>query len=433
MKIVKQAEEVLKTSKKKAEEYALHLIMAAVICAFMVIITGSVLVPIITLLVGLSGVGLFYLHRAYKEYRAKVEARRKKRKMIMEELVSTERTYVKMLENLDKFYFEPMCVSGILTLDQIKTIFGSFQVILGYNKILLGDFEKWSNGNGKMDEIFSGFTIKAHFLKCYIDYTNNFDRSTELIIKFRAENSKFVNFLAKQHQECGQPLESLLIMPIQRIPRYILLLKELIKNTERYGPDLPVLEKAFKAVSEIATKINSCKKAAEDGERILHLQNTLVGLSQDLISPGRVLVKEGNLTLYEQPSQSAGDPKKESNEGDEGEAVEDKDDIEKDIEENDNDTNENCNSENVSAYLFSDLFVITSGSTVRYELKLLSTSIRKVKDAPELIRVSSKSKRMKLGGDTQEDIDAWFDALTDAKKACDDRRRSLRMPKKMEI
>lgn len=428
MKILKQAEEIIKTFKEKVEQYALHLIMAGVICAFMVIITGSILVPIVTLIIALLGVGFFYLHRAYKEYQAKVEARRKRKRMIMEELVTTERTYVNMMENLHKFYFEPLCLSGLVSLDQIKTIFGSFQVILGYNRVLLTDFEKWSNGSSKMDEIFSGFTIKAHFLKCYIDYTNNFDHSTNTIIKFRAENAKFVDFLAKQHQECGQPLESLLIMPIQRIPRYILLLKELIKNTEPYDSDLPILEKAFKAVSEIATKINSCKKAAEDGERILNLQNTLIGLSQDLISPGRILVKEGSLTLYEQSSSTSnGDPK-------EDEENEENDDIEKEIDENaSKEDDENLKSEKVNVYLFSDLFIIAGGSNVRYELKLLNTVIRKVKDAPEFIRVASAKRKIKLCGDSQEEIDEWFDALLDAKKSCDDRRRSLRMPKNLGI
>ena len=433
MKIKNQAEEIIKNLKENVEKYSLHLIMGGVICAFMVIITGSIWVPIITLLVALSGLGFFYMRRAYKEYQAKMEARRKKRKMIMDELVTTERTYVGRMEDLNKYYFEPLCLSGIVSLDQIKTIFGSFQVILGYNKILLSDFEKWGNGSSNMEEIFSGFTIKAHFLKCYIDYTNNFDHSTDMIIKFRAENPKFVNFLSKQHQECGQPLESLLIMPIQRIPRYILLLKELIKNAGSRDSDLPTLEKAYKAVSEIATKINSCKKAAEDGERILNLQNTLVGLSQDLISPGRVLVKEGNLTLYEQKSASNGDPQKEAkNEGEENEATpEDKDDVEKVIE--DNDSGEYLEGEKVNVYLFSDLLVVASGSKVCYELKLLNTVIRRMNDAPEFIKVASSKKRIKLWSDDKEDIDEWFNVLIDAKKTCDERRRSLRMPKRFGI
>lgn len=432
MKIIKQAEEVIKTFKENVDKYSLHLIMAGVISAFMVIITGSILVPIITLLVALSGIAIFYMRRAYQEYQAKVEARRRKKKMIMEELVTTERTYVKRMEDLHKFYYEPLCLSGIVSLDQIRTIFGSFQVILGYNKILLSDFEKWSNGSSNMEEIFSGFIVKAHFLKCYIDYTNNFDHSTDMIIKFRAENTKFVNFLSERHQECGQPLESLLIMPVQRIPRYILLLKELIKNTEPYDSDLPILEKAFNAVSEIATKINSCKKAAEDGERILNLQNNLVGLSQDLISPGRVLVKEGALTLYEQKQTTNGDPQKEKNEDGESEtASEDNGDVEKVIEDNDN--NEYFESGKVNVYLFSDLLVIASGSKVSYELRLLSTVIRKMNDAPEFIKVVSSKKRIKLWSDNKEDIDEWFNVLIDAKKTCDERRRSLRMPKRLGI
>ena len=423
---MKKAEEKIQGQiqdlEKKAEPYVLHLILSAVCFVFMVIITGGLFIPIFTVCVILGSWGGARLYQAFKEHKAKVEARLRKKKMVMDELVATEGRYVKALEDLNTYYFDPLSQSGVVTPEQIRTIFGSFQVIVGYNRVLLGDFEKWSSGSSNMDEIFSGFTIKAHFLKCYIDYTNNFDHSTETIIRLKAESPKFAGLLNKQLLACGKPLESLLITPIQRIPRYILLLKELIKNTEPRSRDLPVLEKALTAVSNIAAQINACKKAAEDSEKILSLQNTLVGLSQDLISPGRVLVLDGPLTLYVLPPSTSsstsdmtsspapdGDPRK----GDAKDVV--------------------VKGEDVNVYLFSDLLIVSSGPNVRYELKLLNTSVKRLPDEQEFIRVSSASKRLKFGGCKQKVVDKWFDALTKAKKACDDRRRSLRVPTKIVL
>jgi len=42
----------------------------------------------------------------------------------------------------------------------------------------------------------------------------------------------------------GQSISSILIMPVQRVPRYKLLLKELLKETKSTHPAYPILEKS---------------------------------------------------------------------------------------------------------------------------------------------------------------------------------------------
>lgn len=88
-------------------------------------------------------------------------------------------------------------------------------------------------------------------------------------------------------------------MPVQRIPRYILLLRELIKNSVATDPDLPLLEDAFTALSEIAALINTNKREAESSEKVYAIQENLIGLSHPLVSPSRRFVKEGVLNYLE--------------------------------------------------------------------------------------------------------------------------------------
>lgn len=135
-------------------------------------------------------------------------------------------------------------------------------------------------------------------MKTYSSYINNFDNSALVISKLRKSNKKFSKFCDKQMENPesrGQSLESFLIMPVQRIPRYTLLLRELIKNSVASDPDFPLLEAAFNALSEIADSINTNKKDAESSEKVFEIQENLIGLSHPIVSPSRRFVKEGVL------------------------------------------------------------------------------------------------------------------------------------------
>ena len=58
---------------------------------------------------------------------------------------------------------------------------------------------------------------------------------------------------AKENTECrGLDLLSYLIMPVQRLPRYVLLLSELRKNTSLKHADYKNIDKAVGGLEEVA-------------------------------------------------------------------------------------------------------------------------------------------------------------------------------------
>lgn len=63
---------------------------------------------------------------------------------------------------------------------------------------------------------------------------------------------------------CHLNLEGFMIMPIQRIPRYELLLKELLKLTLEEHIDRPNIEKALTMVKEICTQVVSPSRVTKD-------------------------------------------------------------------------------------------------------------------------------------------------------------------------
>jgi hypothetical protein len=88
----------------------------------------------------------------------------------------------------------------------------------------------------------------APTLKLYVEYVNKFDDAMVAYGDLSKNNQKFAEFLAtaKTNAAINLDLASILIMPVQRIPRYELLLRELIKCTTEMHVDWNNLQKAQK-------------------------------------------------------------------------------------------------------------------------------------------------------------------------------------------
>ena len=105
-----------------------------------------------------------------------------------------------------------------------------------------------------------------------------------------------MNFLENVRQENNiGDICSFLIMPIQRIPRYELLLRELKKNTDPSSPESVGLEKAFEKIVGIATHVNESQRHIENMTKLLALQDRIQGQAFELLMPHRRLLKEAQL------------------------------------------------------------------------------------------------------------------------------------------
>ena len=63
-------------------------------------------------------------------------------------------------------------------------------------------------------------------------------------------------------------LPSFLICPVQRVPRYVLLFKDLVKFTENGHPDFGTIKEALQKVTHLAEDINSKKAVANDLKKL---------------------------------------------------------------------------------------------------------------------------------------------------------------------
>jgi len=95
----------------------------------------------------------------------------------------------------------------------------------------------------------------------------------------------------------GLDFSSYLIMPIQRIPRYRLLLEEFIQNTPKDHEDYKKLGDALDKLKGIAHDVDKAIIEQENRERMLKICKKFLDYKEvELLRPGRTFVHEGELT-----------------------------------------------------------------------------------------------------------------------------------------
>ncbi|GAA5903941.1 hypothetical protein JCM5296_002462 [Sporobolomyces johnsonii] len=136
------------------------------------------------------------------------------------------------------------------------------------------------------------------FLKQYSLFVANFSGSLARLSALEQGSSKWKAFL-EESKQVGQGgkigLGGMLLNVVQRVPRYKLLLADMLKYTEEDHPDLRDLRTAFALVDGVATHLESQIQVHTNDLAILDLQRSFTNLDFALLSPGRRLLHSGVL------------------------------------------------------------------------------------------------------------------------------------------
>ncbi len=179
---------------------------------------------------------------------------------------------------------------------------GVYRLNKQFLKDLEGRLKDWVDKETR-DQCFGDLFVRfGPYFKMYSMYCNNYEAGSKLLEQLQHKKNekkydKFQQFCAettKDKRVRGQQLASFLIMPIQRIPRYKLLLDELLKRTEATHPDHEIISKALVGVGAVATHINEAVRQRENRDAILKLQDMFKENPQ-FVSPSRSFVRKGTL------------------------------------------------------------------------------------------------------------------------------------------
>lgn len=219
------------------------------------------------------------------------------RNVACQEIVSTEKSYLASLHVLLDLYLRPLSGSRILSDKEISAVFSNIETILLLNTRLLGDLEVHMKYEAPRQLIGGLFLEFAPYFKMYSNYVKDNETSSRLVAKLLANNKKFSDFCdaaSRETRSKGLTLSSLLIMPIQRIPRYRLLLEQLVRVTPTSYNDYLDLSRASQLLNGIASYINLEVQAQENRNQIRDIDERF-STEEAFLSPGRFFIKGGEL------------------------------------------------------------------------------------------------------------------------------------------
>jgi hypothetical protein len=227
-----------------------------------------------------------------------------KRRMICMELLNTEEAYVKALSKVEELYMRPLATthSNLLPADKFKTIFGDIKIIHKINEDFLREMDnlfKKEDFWGKEEQYLGSFFLKRMTtFKLYTNFVNGYTASEACLQEVIRKNRKFGDFLNKvmdkliEERSRQTDLPSFLVQPIQRLPRYSLLLTDLLRNTdfnETHSAYL-LLESALLEVQSITKFVNEGKR---NNEQVLQARDLIkkLGIQKQIGENKRALIR----------------------------------------------------------------------------------------------------------------------------------------------
>eukprot|EP01094_Clydonella_sp_ATCC50884_P022920 TRINITY_DN5376_c1_g1_i1.p1 TRINITY_DN5376_c1_g1~~TRINITY_DN5376_c1_g1_i1.p1 ORF type:complete len:1006 (-),score=395.93 TRINITY_DN5376_c1_g1_i1:166-2994(-) len=241
----------------------------------------------------------------------KEEKQRRRRVLIKNEIVSTERSYATGLSKVVEVYLQPIIereydlqLSGLepqITEEDRNAVFGNIEDIASIsNRVVKRLEERIETAHETVEletsfvDVFMELVRDKSFFEGYSKYINKVSdscaRLNDMLTQYKEdpENAsplaKFIAETDKKEEEkllsdpsanC-ESLASIMITPIQRVPRYVLLLNQLLEFTPRGSRDASSLTNLLAEMEAMAARLNERKRYAESTRQFLE------GLNIDL-------------------------------------------------------------------------------------------------------------------------------------------------------
>jgi hypothetical protein len=225
------------------------------------------------------------------------------------EILTTECSYVDQIDIIMEDvirWLKAYSVSSpckILKETQIQAFFGNISDIAKlHHKLLNQMIQVFQNGGIRaFEKEIPMILLKfAPFFKIYFHYVNSFALTQEKLSQERNNNIEFGHFLDAFESIHKASIFSFLIVPVQRIPRYKLLLhrmKESCSNvfTEQDEQALRNIETGLNKIEKIAEEIESMMKVSEARLKVVQLQEQVFKSKVTIVRPTRYCVRVGIL------------------------------------------------------------------------------------------------------------------------------------------
>ncbi|TCD66409.1 hypothetical protein EIP91_001400 [Steccherinum ochraceum] len=249
------------------------------------------------------GFGSSWASLVDKSALAEIPTAERKRQEAIFEFIATEAAYVRDLQLIVEVFYSNLL--SIMDEKAVTVVFANVEDILLTNTTFLSSLEERQKDCrlyiDKIGDLLKG--NMAH-MGVYMDYCVNQANAAKVLQSLRQANPELAARLQQLRDDPSVrnlDLSSYLLVPMQRITRYPLLIKQILHYTES-SEDRRCIERALEMAEKVLNHINETIREQEDRERLKVISRDLwIGQGRlDLTEPtrhmgARKLLKEGVL------------------------------------------------------------------------------------------------------------------------------------------
>ncbi|XP_047209886.1 spermatogenesis-associated protein 13 isoform X3 [Girardinichthys multiradiatus] len=225
---------------------------------------------------------------------------------VINEIMSTERHYIKHLKDICEGYLR-QCRKRVdmFNDDQLKVIFGNIEDIYRFQMGFVRDLEKqYNTEEPHLSEIGPCFLEHQDGFWIYSEYCNNhLDACMELSKLMRdGRYQHFFEACRLLQQMIDIAIDGFLLTPVQKICKYPLQLAELLKYTAQDHSDYRYVAAALAVMRNVTQQINERKRRLENIDKIAQWQASVLDWEgDDILDRSSELIYTGELSWIYQP------------------------------------------------------------------------------------------------------------------------------------
>ncbi|ORX93191.1 hypothetical protein K493DRAFT_338402 [Basidiobolus meristosporus CBS 931.73] len=212
---------------------------------------------------------------------------------VADEILTTELNYLENLEIILNTFMIPIQKSSqtanpVISARDTKIIFEGIELLYTLSQEICQELREKVNHWSKETMVGDLFLKRQKDWEIYPRFVDNYSFAREAIRRAEATHSfnNFIKNVGKKDTK-RQTLKELLIVPIQRVTRYTLLLKDLKKQTKPSHPDYPEVEKALESMTALAVKVNAVKQREEERTQLFTVFNAVRNCPPTMINANR--------------------------------------------------------------------------------------------------------------------------------------------------
>ncbi|RMB93366.1 hypothetical protein DUI87_30060 [Hirundo rustica rustica] len=208
-----------------------------------------------------------------------------KRNCCLLEIQETEAKYYKTLEDIEKNYMNPLRL--VLTPQDMEAIFINLEDLIKVHFSFLRAIDvSMMSGGSSLAKVFLEFKERLLIYGKYCSHMEYAQNTLNHLLANREDVRQKVEECTLKVQDGKFKLQDLLVVPMQRVLKYHLLLKELLSHSSD-RPEKQQLKEALEAMQDLAMYINEVKRDKETLKKISEFQSSIENLQVKLEEFGR--------------------------------------------------------------------------------------------------------------------------------------------------